>query len=75
VSAPPDRTERTRVSGALIGFYISCTAVGICTGIAAMCLFAFRDWTYSRTIAFVNIAVIVVASVAAWWTLRAARQR
>ena len=69
----PSTHERTTPSGALFGFYASCTGVGLGATVAASALIVFREAASSGIIATIAIVVAVVCSVLCWWTLALAR--
>lgn len=65
--------ESTTLSGALFGFYASCTGAGVAVTIAASALIVFSDAAATPIVATIAILVTVVCSVLAWWTLGIAR--
>ena len=65
--------DHTRFNLALLGFYVSCTVVGVAVTVAAAALIVFAESEHSTVVAVISIVVTVVASVATWLTLRAAR--
>ena len=65
--------EKTTLSGALWGFYASCTGFGIGATVAAAALIVFADSPSSGVVATVSIVITAICAVLSWWTLKVAR--
>lgn len=58
----------------LIGFYVSCTAVGIAVAVAAVAWIVFGHVAAATVVGTVASIVAVIASVLCWHFLRVARR-
>ena len=70
----PMQSESTSWSPALLGFYVSCGAVGIGAAIAAVVLIVFPKEIFAVTIAVIGVLMVVVGSVTCLRCLKSARK-
>lgn len=74
MTTTPPGHEPTPWRPGLIGFYISCAAVGIGAGMAAIVLIVFGDAPFAGAVAVLGGALTVAGALGAWLFLRAARR-
>lgn len=75
--APPEPSfegEKTTLNGALIGFYVCCTIVGIAAAVSAAAWIVFPAYSWADTAGIVGVVLIAVCSVLSWHFLRVARR-
>jgi hypothetical protein len=74
-SREPDTQHTAPIDGAVIGFYVSSTVMGVAAAAATVCLIVFGDRPGSGLIATIAIAALLLSTVASWWFLRRSRRQ